>query len=155
MNVATDNRFPIDLSGQTKRDVRTQFAALCWRGSKHKPEILLITSRDTGRWVTPKGWPMDGMTPVEAAAQEAWEEAGVTGDIGPQSVGVYSYIKPMDQLKLPCLAMVFPLRVKTVHSQWPEKHERTRKWFSRKKAAAQVDESELAQMILRFDPRQL
>lgn len=153
MSIEPEGRFPIDLSGSTKRDVRTQFAALCWHMNKGKCEVLLITSRNTGRWVTPKGWPMDGYTASEAAAQEAWEEAGVTGSVSTQAVGVYSYIKPLDRTQLPCLAMVFPLKVKTLHESWPEKHERKRKWFPLRKAASKVDEDELRQIILRFAPR--
>lgn len=153
MSMAPDTRFPILLSGSSKRDVRTQFAALCWRITKGRVEVLLISSRNTGRWVIPKGWPMDGLTPAEAAAQEAWEEAGVTGRIGPQAVGVYSYIKPMDWTNMPCLAMVFPLKVKTEHHIWPEAHQRKRRWFGRRKAATRVYEDELRQLILQFDPR--
>lgn len=152
MSMQPADRFPIHLSGNQKTDVRTQFAALCWRKHKGKHEVLLITSRDTGRWVIPKGWPMDGMTPAEAAAQEAWEEAGVTGKLRAEVEGVYSYIKPLDRSAMPCLAMVFALHVKTIHDKWPEDHERTRRWFTPKRAAAKVHEAELAQLILRFDP---
>ncbi|MEN9850080.1 MAG: hypothetical protein RL128_243, partial [Pseudomonadota bacterium] len=60
---------------------RTQYGALCWRMHRGKVEVLLITSRDTGRWVIPKGWPIDGLAPAQTAAREAWEEAGVEGDI--------------------------------------------------------------------------
>lgn len=143
-------RFPINMSGRPKYDMRTQFGALCWRREAGKLRILLITSRDTGRWVTPKGWPMHGKTPAEAAAQEAWEEAGVSGIVGPEAVGVFSYIKPLDRTRMPCLAMIFPLEVREIHKKWPEDHERTRKWFSPKKAAKMVNEHELKQIILRF-----
>lgn len=152
MSIQPDRRFPIDLSGQSKRDVRSQFGALCWRMNKGKCEVLLISSRNTGRWVIPKGWPMDGMTPAEAAAQEAWEEAGVSGRISDRAVGVYSYVKPLDTTRLPCLAMVFPLKVKTVHDTWPEKSQRTRRWFTQRKAATKVDEHELRQLITQFTP---
>lgn len=145
-------RFPILLSGRRKFDVRTQFAAICWRREKGKIRILLITSRDTGRWIIPKGWPMDGKTPSEAAAQEAWEEAGVTGVVGLNTVGVYSYVKPLDRAQLPCLAMVFPIHVKQEFDDWPEAHQRTRKWMSRKKAARLVAEPELQQILLNFQP---
>ena len=59
---------------------RLQVAALCWRRSAKGLRILLITSRDTGRWVIPKGWPMRNRTEPEAAAREAYEEAGLRGD---------------------------------------------------------------------------
>lgn len=152
MSIVTQDRFPIRFAGQSKTDVRTQFAALCWREHKRRVEILLITSRGTGRWVPPKGWPMNGLTPAEAAAQEAWEEAGVTGITSNRAAGVYSYIKPLDETNMPCLAMVFPLKVTTIHPDWPEKTQRKRRWFSVKKAASKVGEDELRQIMLRFDP---
>lgn len=154
MSIETDGRFPIDLLGNSKRDVRTQFGALCWRMKKGKCEVLLITSRNTGRWVIPKGWPMHRMTPAEAAAQEAWEEAGVTGKVSDRAVGVFSYVKPFDKEKLPCLAMIFPLKVKTVHAEWPEHKQRKRKWFPIKKAANKLNEAELRQIVLGFNPAQ-
>ena len=66
---------------------RTQYGALCWRMHRGKVEVLLITSRDTGRWVIPKGWPIAGLAPAETAAREAWEEAGVEGDIADDGLG--------------------------------------------------------------------
>lgn len=149
------NRFPIDMKGQSKTDLRTQFAALCWRKGESGVEILLITSRDTGRWIIPKGWPMDGKTPVEAAETEAWEEAGVTGKMAQMPVGMFSYVKPLDATRTPCLAMVFALKVKTLHHRWPERKQRERKWFSAKRAAKKVTDPELAMVIRGFDPARL
>ncbi|TIM18205.1 MAG: NUDIX domain-containing protein, partial [Mesorhizobium sp.] len=60
---------------------RLQVAALPWRDTKHGIEIMLITSRDTGRWVLPKGWPEAKELLCEAAAREAGEEAGLRGTI--------------------------------------------------------------------------
>lgn len=60
-----------------KQDFRQQYGALCFRfGEDGAVEILLITSRDSGRWIIPKGWPMKKKEPHEAAAVEAWQEAG-------------------------------------------------------------------------------
>jgi 8-oxo-dGTP pyrophosphatase MutT (NUDIX family) len=146
---------PIRLAGSGKYDVRTQFGALPWRVTDGKVEILLITSRGSGRWIIPKGWPMNGATPAEAAATEAYEEAGVEGKLSNAVLGFYSYRKRIakDGDNLPIVVAVFPLRVKKMLKSWPEKHERKRRWMSRKKAAALVREPELAQMIRLFDPR--
>ena len=70
-----------------------QVGALCWRLHKWRVQVLLVTSRDTGRWVLPKGWPMAGKTAEAAAAREAWEEAGVEGLVQAQSIGRYCYDK--------------------------------------------------------------
>ena len=73
-------------------DVSQQYAALPWRNAQGF-EILLITSRETRRWVIPKGWPMPGNSPAESAAQEAYEEAGIRGKIAVQAIGHYGYRK--------------------------------------------------------------
>lgn len=145
----------IDLGDGSKTDLRTQFAALCYRIKDEKVQICLITSRRSGRWIVPKGWPMNGETPTDAAATEAFEEAGVKGKIHSRPAGVFSYYKVRSEDGLPCIAIVYPLRVKKVLSNWPEKKERQRKWLSCKKAAALVDDPELAAIILGFDPDSL
>lgn len=147
---------PLRLQDAAKRDVRTQFAALCWRMHKDKPQVLLITSRGTQRWILPKGWPMPDRTPAETALQEAWEEAGVEGRVQEVCLGLYSYDKEVSRSgNLPCLAMVFPVEVRSLAANFPEKNQRKRRWFGRKKAAAAVDDPELAQIIRHFDPAPL
>lgn len=135
----------------------TQFAALCYRVSKKNgTEILLITSRDTGRWVIPKGWPMKGRSDAEAAEIEAFEEAGATGFLCPDCAGLFTYDKVMDDgSRQPVVVSVFPMEVDKLASTFPERAERRRKWFAPKKAAARVDEPELKDMLASFDPGKL
>lgn len=95
---------------------------------------------------------MHGETPMEAAATEAYEEAGVRGKISPRPIGVFSYYKVRSENELPCMAVVYPLRVKKVLKRWPEDKERERKWVSRKKAVAMVDDPELSAIIQNFQP---
>lgn len=146
----------LNLPDVGKRDVRTQFGALCWRRKDDEVQVLLITSRRRKRWVLPKGWPMDGATPAEAALTEAWEEAGVEGAAKPVCLGIYSYDKELDDdTVMPCVVAVFPVKVKELADMWPEKPERQRKWVAPKKAAALVDEPELAAILAAFDPSKL
>ena len=99
---------------------RRQYGALCWRMHRGKVEVLLITSRDTGRWVIPKGWPIDGMTPASAAAREAWEEAGVEGMVGEEGLGAFGYDKVLSPRKaVPCSVEVFGLRVAELKDKAP------------------------------------
>ena len=142
----------IILGDAAKTDLRTQFAALCYRIKNEKVQFCLVTSRRSGRWIVPKGWPMNGQTPMDATATEAFEEAGVRGKIEPRPIGVFSYYKVHSKNELPCIAVVYPLKVKKVLRTWPEHKERNRKWLSRKKAAALVDDAELSQIIMRFQP---
>lgn len=149
-------QLPIALGGAQKSEVRTQFAALCYRIKKDKVRILLVTSRGSKRWIVPKGWPMDGKTPAKSALQEAWEEAGVVGSASDAALGVYSYAKCVNgEDDMQCLAMVYPIEVTALSKEFPEKGQRRRKWMSRKKAASKVSEPELARIIRDFDPRRV
>lgn len=137
-------------------DVRTQYAALCFDTSRGKTRVLLVTSRDTRRWIVPKGWPIKGATPAGSAAREAWEEAGVVGRLFDQCLGIYCYIKREDKgPDLPCAVTVYPVKVLSLKGDYPERRERRRKWFSLAKAAERVDEAELAQILRAFDPKAL
>ena len=132
---------------------RMQYGALCWRLGETGAEVLLITSRDTGRWVIPKGWPMPGLSPEAAAAQEAWEEAGASGEMNPLCVGRYGYRKCLSLTSsVPCAVAVYGMRVDKLAKSFPEVKERRRKWFRPEKAAKKVDEPDLRQLILSFAP---
>jgi 8-oxo-dGTP pyrophosphatase MutT (NUDIX family) len=156
MNAIKPKMRPLKISSGQKRDVRTQFGTLCYRVQNDKVQILLVTSRGTGRWIMPKGWPMHGATPIEAAAREAWEEAGVEGKIMGNAIGIYSYNKLEDKKDdLPCIVAIFPLKVQRLADDYPEVSMRRRKWFSVEKAAAKLDEPELRQIVRNFDPRLL
>jgi 8-oxo-dGTP pyrophosphatase MutT (NUDIX family) len=144
---------PIDLTSAHKTDVRTQFATLCFRMVRDKPEVLLVTSRGSKRWIIPKGWPMDGKTPAESAQIEAWEEAGVHGKMYDRVLGLFSYRKEVGpEQGVPCVAMVYAMKVKRIESDYPEAKQRKRKWLRPKKAAALIDDAELAHMVRNFDP---
>lgn len=146
--------FALYLHGARKGDLRTQFAALCYRIKNGKVQVLLVTSRRSKRWIMPKGWPMEGKSPAMAAAQEAWEEAGARGKVSEVALGAYSYAKvDPDRDPMPCIALLFPLKVKTLEAIYPEHRERRRKWVSRKKAAKMVEAPDLAKLILDFDAR--
>lgn len=148
-------QLPIRLTTGGKTDVRSQFAALCWRIKDGAVQVCLVTSRGSGRWILPKGWPMHKQTPAQAAATEAWEEAGVTGKPIDTCLGVYSYLKPLDDTVTPVLVMVYPVKVKKVHSKWPERKQRKRRWLHPKKAAKRLSDPGLAQIVATFDPRTL
>lgn len=154
MSIARIKQRPMRLPDDGKRGVRTQFGALCWRNVGDQVQVLLITSRRRGRWIVPKGWPVDGATPAEAAETEAFEEAGVKGKVTPAVLGIFSYTKDLEEgERLPCVVALFPLKVKKMLNNWPEQSERRRKWMSLKKAAKKVDDPELASILAGFDPK--
>jgi len=131
-------------------DDSQQYAALPWRRAQGL-EILLITSRETRRWVIPKGWPMPGLSAAESAAQEAYEEAGIRGQMSAQAMGHYGYRKRLrGGAKKRFRVDVFAVEVTEVLDLWPEAHERARQWLSPQEALDLVEEPELAALIRTF-----
>lgn len=99
---------------------------------------------------------MDGRSPAQTAAREAYEEAGVEGKSIERSLGLYFYLKPTSNAQeLPCIAVVYPVKVSKLLKHYPESSQRKRKWFTPKKAASKVEEPELAYMLASFDPSKL
>jgi len=130
------------------RRVGIQYAALPYQLRGGQPWILLISSRRTGRWVIPKGWPIGRLTPNQAAAAEALDEAGVLGPIADQPIGSYRYIK--DDRDLVVQVLVFPLRVDGFAPAFKEKGQRIARWRPYRRAAGMVAESSLRRLILDF-----
>jgi len=151
-NQSRHSKFALSLSSGNKWDVRAQFAALCYKKAHGRVRVLLVTSRDTGRWVLPKGWPIAGLRPPECAEAEAWEEAGVRGKVENDCVGVFTYVKELDTgVGLPTVVAVFPLKVESLEDTFPESGQRERQWVTQKRAAKLVDEPDLSDLLLRFD----
>ncbi|WP_428680196.1 DUF47 family protein [Sphingopyxis sp.] len=117
-------------------------------------EILLVTSRGTGRWVVPKGNPLTGLDRHASAAIEAEEEAGVLGAVCPTSIGSYEYRKRRaNGAAIMYNVEVFPLAVTRELDEWKEMDERERRWFTLDQAASSVDEPDLQAMIRSFGDR--
>ena len=127
---------------------RTQYGALPFRFAEGNLEILLATSRETRRWIIPKGWPMKGKSPHRTAEREAFEEAGLVGKIQHRSIGSYRYEKKMkDGAFVECQVDVFAMKVSAQRRRWPEYEQRDTRWFTAPEAAASVEEPELATLI--------
>lgn len=132
--------------------VPLQSGALPWRFKRRKKaEVLLVTGRRSGRWMIPKGWPVAGKSLADSAAQEAFEEAGIKGKVDPKPIGTFRHVK--QHLLLGTLEvdiLVHPMAVERELGDWPERGERTRKWFDLDKAADRVDSEELRELIVQF-----
>ncbi|MEP3346918.1 MAG: NUDIX hydrolase [Litoreibacter sp.] len=133
------------LAPMFQRPKKLQMAALCHRGVGREKEFLLITSRDTGRWIIPKGWPIRGLDSSGTALREAWEEAGVTNsEVEEDPIGSYDYNKSRNSgLEIPVTTLVYSVEVNDLSEDFPEAHERTRKWVTADAAAEMVNEAEL------------
>ena len=136
------------------REPRAQFAALPWRRTAAgETEVLIITSRETRRWVIPKGWPIKGMSSPKSAAREAFEEAGVLGKVRKRPVGSYAYDKRLKNGRLQHVRVaVFALLVETEAEVFPEAGQREKQWVSPAEAARLVDEPELMVVLATFKP---
>jgi 8-oxo-dGTP pyrophosphatase MutT (NUDIX family) len=118
-------------------------------------EILIVTTRQSRRWIVPKGWPIKRLSASKSAAREAFEEAGVRGRIGARSIGIFRYKKganengadPDYQIK------VFPLLVRRQSATWPEFGQRVVQWVEPEKAIALIRDPELKAIVEKFAKR--
>jgi 8-oxo-dGTP pyrophosphatase MutT (NUDIX family) len=126
-----------------------QIAALPWRvDDDGNLQFLLVTSRISKHWLIPKGWPMTGKSDAQSALQEAFEEAGIKGTARSRPLGRYSYDKILkDGTVIPCSVKVFGMRVREELDDWPEMHQRERRWFAPAAAADAVTEHGLADFL--------
>jgi 8-oxo-dGTP pyrophosphatase MutT (NUDIX family) len=129
-----------------------QVAAIPFRLNEDgKPEVMLVTSRSTQRFIIPKGWPMKGKSNPKVAAIEARQEAGVTGKVLDEPIGSYSYWKRLADCFVPVEVTVYVVNVEDVASKWDEQRERRRAWLGIGDAVALIDEPELAAIIAQAD----
>ncbi len=136
-------------SSRTKALKQVGALCVCQADESDQLLILLVTSRDTGRWVIPKGWPARRLKALEAAAREALEEAGVLGKVSAKPVGQYRYTRLFKNGDRAHVVSVYILAVRTVLATWLEMPERQRRWFSLPSAARRVAEPELKTLIRR------
>ena len=134
---------------------RRQSAALPLVGQGMALRVVLVTSRETRRWVLPKGWIEPEEPPHRSAAREAFEEAGLLGETEPEPLGSYAYPKRRaDGSAVTTEVLVFRFRVARQLRDWPERLERERRLFTPAAAAALVAEPDLAALLRSLSPRQ-
>ena len=128
-----------------------QIGALCYRRKGSKINILLISSRRSGRWIIPKGWKLDKLNNRKSAALEAWEEAGVQGRVSARRVGAYFYRKKKtEDSYFTCQVKVFSLQVMKMKKNFPEKNQRKQIWVTPAKAINLLMEPELKELVKKF-----
>jgi 8-oxo-dGTP pyrophosphatase MutT (NUDIX family) len=135
-------------AGKKAGEPKIQIGAIPYR---HRPdgavEIMLVTTRETQRWIVPKGWPIRGLKGHEAAAREAMEEAGLVGEVGKKPIGRYTYWKRRTRDFVLCKVRLYPLAVKDQLASWPEQDQRRSQWFTQADAADLVDEPALGTIL--------
>jgi 8-oxo-dGTP pyrophosphatase MutT (NUDIX family) len=131
---------------------RKQYAALPLRFHDGEPQVMLVTSRGTQRWILPKGNPERRLSPAKLAAKEAFEEAGVAGVVYDQPVGHYRAPKHLDNGQAVALDIeVYRLDVQQQFDVWQERGQRERRWFSLPEAARVVSDAALTTLLLEID----
>jgi len=106
-------------------------------------KILLITTRKSKRWILPKGIIEPKMSPEESAAAEAYEEAGIRGEIYSAQIGEYHYPKWGGT----CNVKVFAMEITQIYENWPESNIRKRKWVSINETETLIDNPQLKSII--------
>ncbi len=127
-----------------------QVAALPYRLTAQGYEVVMITTRDSGRWILPKGWPIKGLKRHESAETEAMEEAGLIGSAAPKPIGRFIYIKQFPKRQEKVLVDVFPLAIEKQLEDWQEKGQREVRFFNPVDAAALVSDAGVGTLILSF-----
>lgn len=134
--------------------VGPQFGALPYTIVDGQLVVLLITSRGRGRWIFPKGGLMEGMTPWESAAHEAFEEAGVEGEIETAPIGSY-FLPVTAERSQPVEVKIFPLRVTSQREDWKEQGQRYRHWAVLAEARRLITHEGLADVAAALAQREM
>ena len=144
-----------DTSSPTQAPILTQVGALPIRFEEGEPLVLLLTSRESKRWVIPKGWPMKGKKNWAAAAQEAKEEAGILGRTAKKPIGHFLYFKrrsaQFDLIRVEVYLMQYEKKLDV----YREKGQRDMRWVSFDEASEMVEETGLAQLLRELDAAML
>ncbi len=119
-----------------------QSAVIPYRQGEKGLEIMLITSRKKKRWVIPKGIAEPDMTPEDSAAKEAYEEAGIKGEVHSGVIGSYTYKKWGGT----CTVKVYVMRVTEELQVWEEDF-RDRSWLDLEEAAGRMTEKAMRKIM--------
>lgn len=123
-----------------------QAALIPFRYHQKGLEILLITSLRKKKWIIPKGIVEEGQTDRETAQKEAFEEAGIEGNLSPDLWGHYEEEKWGGL----CRIKVYAMEVCSVADHWPECDQRRRKWVEAPKAAQWLTNRKLKKIVQKF-----
>jgi uncharacterized protein len=142
---------PFSRAVAATNSILQQAGVIAYRVQDGKLRVLLMMSRDTGRWIIPKGNIKPGVAPCKAAEKEAYEQAGVKGIIGSTPLGMYAYSKKLESGEARTATVeVYLLRVKEQLKKWPERSERKLSWVSTKEAVRLVEEPGVVPLLLQL-----
>lgn len=146
--LAQDASWLHGLSGLFVKPPRLQIAALCFRQGDKEPEVLLVSTRDTGRFILPKGWPETDKPACETAIIEAYEEAGIVGKVDPRPLGSFRSFKGLsDGIRIRTKVLVFKIRFEKQLKDFPEIGQRELVWLPLSEAIEAADEPALRRFL--------
>lgn len=131
------------MSNHVYRSPILQACAVPYRAGEGAVEFCLVTSIGKGRWGFPKGIIEAGDTELETAAKEAWEEAGLVGDLVGEALGQYWYEKWDTRLLVTC----FLMQVREAHDEWEESRLRRRRFTSLEQARQLLANADQRRML--------
>ncbi len=134
-------------------DVARQAGAIPYTVVDGQVVFLLVTSRGSGRWIFPKGAPIEGLEPWQVAAQEASEEAGVEGEVDPNPLGSYRTFKTAAFRRNIIDVKMYPLRVTRQRDDWPEKTHRHRHWAILPEVKRLMSDPQLIELAIKLNQR--
>jgi 8-oxo-dGTP pyrophosphatase MutT (NUDIX family) len=137
----------------SESDAPRQSGAIPYKIVGNQVAFLLVTSRRTGRWIFPKGAPIEGLTPREVAIREAMEEAGVEGVADERPIGAYRTVKVKGVRRTTLDVDMYPLAVETQHEEWTEKGQRHRHWVLLPEAKRLLSDPVLAKLASKVQAR--
>jgi 8-oxo-dGTP pyrophosphatase MutT (NUDIX family) len=117
-----------------------QVAAVCYRVRERRIEFLLVQTRG-GRWTFPKGSAEPGLTTAQAAALEAFEEAGVHGRM--EEASFARYVRPKRGAGRNSAGIELVVTAHLCEVLWldpPQESGRNPTWFSAEKAKRRLRE---------------
>jgi 8-oxo-dGTP pyrophosphatase MutT (NUDIX family) len=132
--------------GRKISKILQQSGVIPYRVHNENIEILLITTRDRQNWVIPKGGICKGMSPPASAAKEAWEEAGIIGQVDINKLGAYKYRKRGKIYQV----HMYLLLVDMLSEEYPEAGQRQREWLDISIAIQLVKQNSLKRILKVF-----
>lgn len=130
--------------------VDRQAGVLAYMADPLDRRIVIVTSRRTGRWVFPKGSVDPGMTPAQAATQEAFEEAGLIGQAAEMPIGTFKTPKIRPPLIWTVEVALYPMPIDVVLDDWQEIHQRERRFVTMDEARALLSQPEMIDLAEQF-----
>jgi len=128
-----------------------QAAVIPLRRTSSGVQVCLIRRKDSSKWGIPKGFIDRGDTPEQAALNESYEEAGLSGRLMGKRIGTYEYEKGNTRLTV----AVFLMEVLEEQPTWLEMDVRERRWLPFDQASALLEDHRVWPLLDRLQAQSI